>query len=180
MRKMLLTVVASSALLAFAPASALAQGRHHHHHRSHHSRFHHRTFGSAQSGTSTTPSPSAGTVQSFTGGVLTIALSNGSTVSGQVSDFTRIICLAAPSTGTQSTGSWRDHHDWSGGNDQSQGDEGSFGQSCSTSSLTTGAVVQAAELTISGAGATWNKVVLAPPASSSTTSSSTSSSSTTS
>jgi hypothetical protein len=185
MRKTLLTVVASCALLAVAPASALAHGRGHH--RSHHARAHHRTFGADQGmGQNTGTSPSAGTVQSFTGGVLTIALTNGSTVSGQVSNFTRIICLAAQPTGMQGSGSWQGgswqgHHDgwngggdnWNGGGNQGQSDndgdnDDQGSQSCDTSALTMGAVVQEAELSISGAGATWDKIVLAPTSSSST------------
>jgi hypothetical protein len=182
MRKTLLTVAASCALLAVAPAGALAHGRRHH--RSHRSRAHHRTFGADQGmGQNTGTSPSAGTVQSFTGGVLTIALTNGSTVSGQVSNFTDIVCESAQ-TGMQGTGSWQNHHDsnggggsWSGGdngagnqnqsgNDNDDDDQGS--QACDTSALTTGAVVQEAVLSISGAGATWDKVVLAPTSTSST------------
>jgi hypothetical protein len=182
MRKTLLMVVASCALLAVAPAGALAHGGRRHH--SHRSRAHRRTFGADQGmGQNTGTSPSAGTVQSFMGGVLTIAMTNGPTVSGQVSNFTDIVCESAP-TAMQGTGSWQDHHDsnggggsWSGGdsgagnqdqsgNDTDNDDQGS--QACDTSALTTGAVVQEAVLSLTGAGATWDRIVLAPTSSSST------------
>ena len=67
MRKMLTVLIASGALLAVVPATALAKhnDRRHHHH--HHARIHN------------TP---AGTVVSFTNGVLTIRANDGNTSSG--------------------------------------------------------------------------------------------------
>jgi hypothetical protein len=167
MRKLLLTVVASCALVAALPATALAHGRHH---SRHHGRLHQRTFGSSTSGTTSTPA-TAGTVQSFTNGVLTILLTNGSTVSGTVTNHTLIVCGAAANPS-----GWRDH--WRGGDDQGHGEFQNAGQSCDpTTALTNGAVVQEAELSVSSAGAVWRKVILAAPSSSSTASSASSSSS---
>ena len=169
MRKILITVAAACAVLVLAPASALAHG---HHHRGRHFRM----FGDHGSGGSQSQSP-AGTVQSFTNGVLTIALTDGSTVSGQVTDATHLICLAAEPAGQQSSGSGWQGHDgtWSdggggpnGGDDQGPGDDNQA-QSCATGNLTPGAVVKAAELRLSGAGAVWDVVVLAAPASSTPT-----------
>jgi hypothetical protein len=109
MNRMLLTT-AMSAMLAFAApgvASAHNAKRHHRAHHHHAIRATVRTFGSARppagagSTTSTpvTPAPdsgaTAGTVTSFTGGVLTITLTNGSTVSGQVTERTELHCLPA-------------------------------------------------------------------------------------
>lgn len=182
MKKLLLTVVASCALVAVMPATALAHGRHH---SRHHGRMHSRTFGSDvnQSGSSTSGSTTApataGTVQSFTNGVLTILLTNGSTVSGTVTNDTFVACQAPATSGTSGQSGWQGHDQgrWGGG-DQGQGDGDNAGQSCDpTTSLTQGAVVQEAELSLSGAGAVWRKVVLATAAASSSSSSSSSDSS---
>lgn len=108
MNRMLLTT-AMSAMLAFAaPGVASAHGAKRHHHANHHAkRATVRTFGSplppagasSTTSTSVTPTPdsgaTAGTVTSFTGGVLTITLTNGSTVSGQVTERTELHCLPA-------------------------------------------------------------------------------------
>lgn len=187
MKRFVLALGASFVLAALVPASALAQ--HRGHHRRHHARFHHvhvRNFGKS-SGSSTSTSPTAptpaGTIQSFdpTTGMLTIALTNGTTVSGLVTPDTRIIVVPPPasqssssSTGSSTTsggscGGWQGH--WSrGGFDQNQPQLGS------TSNLTAGATVLAAELRLSSAGAQWEKVVLMGTSSTSTTSPTTSSS----
>lgn len=154
MRKVVLSAVACCALIAIIPASALAHG---HHHKRHHSRIHHRTFGhdwgqSGNSGTSTSAAQNAGTVQSFTGGVLTIALTNGQTVSGDVTNDTEIECKA-PDMPTM----WSSH-DHGGDNGNDQGDDGNENANCSSADLTPGTVVHAARLRLSGAGATWDKV----------------------
>ncbi len=181
MRKIILTVVAACALVAFIPASSLAHG-HKRHHRAHHSRVHHKTFGHdwSQSGSNTTPSTSsdqnAGTVQLFMNGVLTIALNDGSTVIGNVTSDTEIECQAAEPAGMQSHdrgngdnggGDNGDNND-QGDDDQGQGDdEHNHAQNCDTSALTLGAVVHEARLKLSGAGATWDKVELVTSSSSS-------------
>lgn len=190
MRKVVLSVVACCAVIAIIPASALAHGRHHSRH--HHARVHHRTFGhdwsqsgsSGTSGTSTSSDQNAGTVTSFTGGVLTITLNNGQTVSGNVTPDTEIECRAADTS--SSMGSHDDGDPGSsGGNDQSgndqngndqgdddqgQGDDENAGQSCDSSSLTPGTVVHEASLRLSGAGASWDKVELVTASSSSSSS----------
>lgn len=193
MKKIMLAVVATCAVFAFVPASALAQrhGRHHRHH-AHHARVHHRKFGTDPSSPTTTPSsPSAGTVQSFTGGVLMIALTGGGTVSGQVTPDTEIECVAPEMSGVMGhdegdggSGSFGDDNGDQGDNDQGDNDQGDNDEddqnqaspTCDMTSLTMGAVVQEAELNISGAGAVWRKVVLATSPTSTSTSSSTSSS----
>jgi len=85
-------------------------------------------------------------VVSFTGGVLTIQLNDGSTVSGTVTNDTEIECAASGQSGE----------------DQSSGteDQGDSGSSCSTADLTPGKAVHAAELRISSTGKTWDKVEL--------------------
>jgi hypothetical protein len=180
-RKILLTVAATCAVLVLAPASALAHG-HRGHHRGHHARSHDRTFGAQ--GTSGSQSQNAGTVESFAGGVLTITLANGSTVSGQVTDATRIVCQAAQPAGMQSSErTWGDNggagagggDQGQGDDDQGQGDDDQSAQSCNTTSLATGAPVREAVLRLSGAGAVWDVVVLATPPSSSTSPTSSSS-----
>jgi hypothetical protein len=173
MRKMLLVIVASSALVALAPATALAQHRGRHHAR--HARIRHRRIGHDRATTTTpttTPSPAA-TVASYdsTTHVLTLTLAGGSTVSGTITNDTRLVCAQPPTT-MQPTGS--DH----GAQGDQGGDRGGWGGSgwgrhdrfrgrhfnrmCTTSNLTTGAPVQFADLSIGQGGANWDIVVLAP------------------
>jgi hypothetical protein len=171
MRKIVLSVVACCAVIAIAPASALAHGRHHSRH--HHARVHHRTFGhdwgqSGSSSTSTSSDQNAGTVTSFTGGVLTITLNNGQTVSGNVTGDTEIECQAADMSGSlRSHDRGDDNGDRGGDNgnnpgddDQGQGDDNNENANCSSADLTPGTVVHEARLRLSGSGATWDKVEL--------------------
>jgi hypothetical protein len=162
---MLLAVVASSALIAIAPASALAHGKHHkrHHHRSHHAKVHHRSFGGDQGGVSS-QDQNAGTVQSFSNGVLTILLNNGQTVSGQVTGDTEIKCETAEDmSGSLRTNDRRGDNGGDNGDqgdDQGQGDDDNNEAMCDSSDLTPGTVVHEAELGVSSAGAVWDKVEL--------------------
>jgi len=180
MRKIVLSVVACCALIAIAPASALAHR--HHHKRHHHARIHHRTFGHdwSQSGSSSTSMSSdqnAGTVTSFTGGVLTITLNNGQTVSGDVTGDTEIECEAADMSSSLRSHDRGDdngdHGDNNGdrgddnGNDQ--GDDDGENANCSSADLTPGTVVHEARLALTGAGAVWDKVELVTSSSTSTT-----------
>jgi hypothetical protein len=179
MRKILLSVVACCALIAFVPASALAHGHHHkRHHRAHHARV--RDFGSTSSsqssqGTSQNQDQTAGTVQSFSKGVLTIALNDGSMVSGQVTSDTEIECQAADMSsslrshdhgGDNGGGDQGDDDNGQGDDDNGQGDDDNgqgddnAGQACDLSTVPQGTVVQEAELRISSAGAVWKKVDL--------------------
>ena len=181
------TIGATVLIAAAVPASALA---HHHgrHHTRHHARF--RRFGDQTTApTSTSSSDNAGTVQSFTNGVLTIALNGGTTVAGTVTNDTELECTAMQGSdaGSQTIhddgdpGSGGDNQSsgggtqGSGGDDQASGgsdqgdDDNSQGDddqnenqssSCSTSSLTPGAVVHEATLRIGGSGAAWQKIEL--------------------
>jgi hypothetical protein len=166
MRKIMLSVVACCAVIAILPASALAHGHHHkrHHQRAHHARIHH--WGSDQ-GTGQSQAQDAGTVQSFTGGVLTIALNNGQTVSGQVTGDTELKCEAAETPGTMSSHDRRgDNGGDQGDDDQGQGDDKNA--MCGSSNLTPGTVVHEAELRVSSAGAVWDRVELVTASSTST------------
>jgi hypothetical protein len=178
MRRLFFTVVASVAVLALGSAVAVARShnRAHHHHRSHHrhARVHHHRFGTDSA---TAPSTaSAGTVTSFTGGVLTITLSDGTTVvSGKVTDATELDCeTGTPGTPSVFGGDSHDSGGLSGGdgddtNGDNNGDNNNSGvdengggdeQACTTAALTPGAVVREAELSVSSAGAIWQKVEL--------------------
>jgi hypothetical protein len=163
-------------LLAFAPAGALAR----HHHRSHHSHARIERFG--RDATSSTPTTSnstdnAGTVQSFSGGVLTIMLGDGSTVSGSVTNDTELECMAPEQSqaihedgdGGSGDQSGSDENQAQGSDDQSAGeDQGDAAEqneneaqnNCSTADLTQGTVVREAELRISSAGTVWKQVEL--------------------
>ncbi|MHB8240403.1 MAG: hypothetical protein ACYDHN_00265 [Solirubrobacteraceae bacterium] len=200
MKRTLLTAATTSMIALAAPA--LASATHHSrsacHHRTHRACEHvHRArharivvFGAAPATGTTTGAPSngpttstptssgdtAGTVASFTGGVLTITLTDGSTVSGKVTEETEIRCTTALAEGLG------EGHDGEGGEDvgedshggsgtsahaadNSQGgsDDGGDGQhgessSCTSAVLTPGAVVREAELSVSGEGAVWDHV----------------------
>ena len=207
MKRMLLTALAASMLALLAPAVATARHGHHHHARSH--KGHAKTsrlvrFGSASvlgsSGTGTTTPivkpeiEKAGTVESFTGGVLTIKLNDESKVSGKVTEETKLRCVSTtpqPSDNDDDQGGGDDqggpagdehggssdagrfgsqHGDFmahradnqSGGDDEHESDNDDENQeSCTTAALVPGAVVLAAELKLSSAGAVWEQVDLA-------------------
>jgi hypothetical protein len=137
MKRSLLTAAGMTAALALAmPGAALAHhghGRHHHKAvHAHHAKFRFVHIG-ASAGTPavtpTTPTPTpptpenAGTVASYTGGVLTLTLGDGSTVSGKVTNETRIECVKAAPTTAPPTGT----PDQSPGDDGGQGDDQSRG-----------------------------------------------------
>ena len=90
----MLIVVASGALLALVPATALAK-HNDRRHRHHHARVHHRSFGGdpGQQGNGNQAQPAA-TVVSFTNGVLTIRANDGNTASGEVTNATELRCEA--------------------------------------------------------------------------------------
>jgi hypothetical protein len=161
---------ASVVVLALAPAAAVArQHRHHHHRRSHHFRVLHERFGAltaaaatpGSSSTQQTPEPPAGTVADFSGGILTITLSDGSTVKGSVTGDTEIECRAAASSGSDDSSEGGDARDIQREGDDNQGeDAGEQSSSCGTADLAPGATVAGAQLTLSGSGAVWNQVVI--------------------
>lgn len=193
MRKMLLVVVASGAVIAVTPATALAQ-HHSRHHHVRHSRIRHRKFGhnplSTTTTTTTTPTttPSAATVTSFDPmtHVLMLTLADGTTVSGTITNATRLVCVSSsqPSGMGQGNGQgdqggdngWDGHHhgdagDWGGGdNGGGGGDQGGeeSNQMCSTANLTTGTPVLFADLSVGQGGANWDTVVLVTTPSSTT------------
>ena len=202
MKRRLLTTVGMAAALALAmPGAALAHHGHGHHHHNAGAHAHHAKFRMVHIGpmtttpppapTTTAPTPptpeNAGTVTSYTNGVLTLTLNDGSTVSGKVTNETRIRCIkATPTTppGTQ-PGAEGPGDDNGQGDDQSRGDmnqqQGDHGQGewrhgddgdddggpttepeppCDSSSLVPGAVVRAAELRIGPGGTEFESVWL--------------------
>jgi hypothetical protein len=175
MRKFLFVALLSGALAVAMPATALAR----HHHRHHHSRIRHEHFGTATSSGTTstsTSSDTAGTVTSFTGGLLTLTLNDGTTVSGMVTSATELKCEAPENEVNDNDGddsvsgdrvamddggsSGGDNSSNDGSGDDNQGEDE---QMCSTSNLTPGTVVQEAELNVSSAGAVWHEVELVTP-----------------
>src|SRR5579872_6421492 len=124
------------------------------------------------------PDETAGTVVSFTGGVLTIALKDGSTVSGKVTEATELRCRSASPApegededgqGDESSGGNGDdeggpaagmssHMDDMSGGDGGDGEDGNASQpsSCTAAAaLLPSAVVAEAELSVGAAGAVW-------------------------
>lgn len=89
------TTAAAVLAAAMLPAVASAKGHHHRHHRKGAS-AHLQSFG--PSSPTAPASDNAGTVASFTGGVLTIKLADGSTVTGKVTAATELKCAAAPAS----------------------------------------------------------------------------------
>jgi hypothetical protein len=175
MRRILFTLLASGALFAAVPAVSLAHSGHHH--RSHartvrHHRIRHEHFAGSGSSTGTTaPSQNAGTVASFTNGILTITLADGSAVKGAVTNATEMECEAAASMQTMDrgpSGDGGDNGNNSGDNGDNAGDNdngddnGDVGDDnnnmCTT--ITPGMVVREANLTLTGSGAVWDKVEL--------------------
>jgi hypothetical protein len=199
---MLIAAASSSMLALAAPGLASAAHTSKCHHHAHHacaktrhaSRARVLTFGrpspatGTPSGTTPTvssspsgPAETAGTVASFTGGVLTITLKDGSTVSGKVTETTELRCQSgAPPTeagdddqngdeasggngddgapqGGPLAGSHGDHMSGAG-----DGEDGGAGQpsTCTTAALVPGAVVAEAELSVGGSGAVWDHVDL--------------------
>ncbi|MDQ6805499.1 MAG: hypothetical protein M3065_11160 [Actinomycetota bacterium] len=188
MRRILFTVLASSVLCVTAPSLASARNHHGSHHHRSHSRIRHEHFGASSSapvttpapgGTVTTPpitTPTAGTVASFTNGVLTINLTAGGTVSGMVTASTELECSTMnPTTmqtddhggggdnsgpGNSNSGGSGDNGDDNGVNQGDDNDDQGQAQQCAITALTPGAVVLEADLAISSAGSIWNKVEL--------------------
>jgi hypothetical protein len=201
MRRRLLTAVGITALALAVPSVALAhhgRGHHHHHHKTkvHHPKFRIVHIGSPAAAPTapptttpptTPPAPeNAGSVTSYTGGVLTLTLNDGSTVSGKVTERTRIRCVkATPPMGAEpptDRGPGEDNgqgddqgrgdmsqqqgnHDsggWHGedGNDDDDGVQGAPEPPCDSSSLVTGAIVRAAELRIGPGGTEFESLLL--------------------
>jgi hypothetical protein len=201
MKRTLLAVMASSMLVFAVPAVAsAAHGKHHHGARSAHKRHgkhaHLLTFApktTAASRTTTSPTtPSTpsdetvGAVTSFTGGVLTITLNDGTVVSGKVTEQTKLECTPATpptTTGDDDQGGGDDqgsgpsgehggpsvagqtdasqHSDFQGdGGDGHDGNQSGNDESCTTAALAPPAKVREAELSLSSAGAVWEKVDL--------------------
>ena len=186
MKRILLVAVSSTALSLAAPAIASAHHhatkRHHKHHAARARVLDFRASAAPSTSSPTTPttpaSESAGKVTSFKEGVLTITLTDGTPVSGKVTEQTEIQCTpAAPVAGGE------DNEDEAG---SGEGDQGSSGEpragessrsiahaaddrgegsdegqpSCTTAALVEGASVREAELSITSAGAVWDHVDL--------------------
>jgi hypothetical protein len=168
-----ITIIASLAasLLAIALVPALASAErhhsHHHHHRGSQSRLEH-------FGTSNPAAPAgedAGTITSFTGGVLVIKLSDGSSVTGKVTTATELKCESASPAITARAADHGDGGDHGSGgevgddNGQDVGDDngtdGSDDNSaagCQMSDLSPGAMVRHAELRVGSGSATFSEV----------------------
>jgi hypothetical protein len=107
----------------------------------------------------------AGTVVSFTAGVLTVHLFNGDDVKGTVDDTTEIECEQAESTTTTPTARKADDgpgdDDDHGDDDHGDDDEDDQGQAgCDASKLVPGAVVGEAELKATAAGLVFREIEL--------------------
>jgi hypothetical protein len=179
MRRIGLIAMAFAALALAVPGAALAQGRSHHpkksHHvkRSHRVRSHTRRFVASNptAPPTITPSDNAGTVASFTNGVLTLTLNDGSTVSGKVTDATEIECQSVVTATGDARTRTADHgpggdqdggdqNDANGGGDQGEDNGGANGATCDSTALVARAVVHEADLKVDSTGATFRKIEL--------------------
>jgi len=184
MRKL---AIASLAGLLALSAPALAQARSHH--AKHHQRRHHHTHvlflhpaskGSTGTQGAGTESPqAAGSVTTFEGGVLTVTLTDGTKVTGKVTEQTEIKCEPGPETAHAADlggGDEDSHGSFSGNENQGGDDQGDDDQDngqgdddqeehgqrpqCGTSSLVEGALVHEAELRVSSSGAVFEEIEL--------------------
>jgi hypothetical protein len=174
MRRMLFTALASAALITALPAVAMARDgdgrRDEHHHRHHRAHVHHRRVRHERRGREHDFPPAkagdAGTVQSFNNGVLVITLSDGSTVSGKVTNGTELRCEAPEMStddqdpGGSDGGDRGGDHGGNGDHGDRCDDRGEDGQMCAPGALRAGALVHEAELRITTFGAFWEEVEL--------------------
>lgn len=161
MRRFTLTMATGVAALVLLPAGAMAGTHARHHQRRHH--VHHAIVHHAEDGT----------MQSFSGGVLTLALTDGTMVSGKVTDGTEVECEAADMSRLHADGDGGENGRGDNSGPGSGGDRGRGGddngdrgddngnQACMAADLVAGAAVRSAELRVSSAGAIWDKVELA-------------------
>ncbi len=167
MRRVLLLAVAALSLALAAPSGALAHHGHHGHHKHKHHKAHkakHRLKHIAAKPAHSDDPGDAGTVASFTDGVLTITLADGSTVSGKVTDRTEIDCTVAepaptPTATVSHYGGDHDDDDWRDDDHRWRhhcGDDAD----CDVSDLVPGAVVHEAELRIGPGGSEFKEIEL--------------------
>ncbi len=164
MRRILLLLTGALALALAVPGIASAHRGHAA--RSHHHRRHHHAV-KAQHTSTPSASADAGRVASFTGGVLTITLADGSTVSGKVTSDTVVDCVAGGTTSAPTAGTARDGNGDQGDRGDDQGDGGhsrcSGRSACTTADLVPGAVVHEAIVKLGADGAEFKLVLLVKP-----------------
>ena len=154
LRFLAVSAVAAIAMLVLAGPASAHHGRHNH-------RRHHRQMFDPQQGP-------AGTIASFdeTTGKLTITLSEGETITGFVTEDTRIEIAGACDHQGSSQGDQGDQ-DWQGssGGDQQLWEHWDSGQpgEATTADLKPGTEVEDAVLIVAGGKATFAKIDLAPP-----------------
>jgi hypothetical protein len=192
MRRTLFTILAGTALFVAAPAVASADnGQGHHHHKRHHqARVRHEKFvghrhasdvsggnpGDVNAGNPADANePTAGTVTSFANNVLTITLTNGNTVSGEVTNGTEVKCenpqdMANNGNNDVEHGDRVSDHGPGGGDNGDNGDRGDDNGNDNMCTITPGMSVRNAELSITGTGAFWDEVELINSSTSTTTS----------
>ncbi|HUA10776.1 MAG TPA: hypothetical protein VMA83_02085 [Solirubrobacteraceae bacterium] len=155
--------------IAAASASASHEHAKYRHATSHRKDRHRRRHAAA-----VTTGQATSTVTSYSEGVLLITLTSGQTVSGSVGDHTLILCPAKtgseePKTKEGSDHGWSEHHGpsgphgWWGGphGGPSRGWHGPHLERCATSSLTAGAKLAYAQLSVGSSGAVWSLIILA-------------------
>lgn len=126
MKRIMITLLASGAALGAVPTAALAHHHHHHRMRSRLERFGRAAAAQPNFTSNSAPSGTAGTVVSFSGGVLTIMLNDHSTVSGTVANKTELECTSSSSSSSASdAGQTREDGGQRGSDGSSDGNDGS-------------------------------------------------------
>jgi hypothetical protein len=178
-----ITIIASLAasLLAIALVPTIASAERHHSHHRHHrgtqSRLEH--FGT--SNPAAPASGDAGTITSFTGGVLMIKLTDGSSVTGKVTSATELKCESASPAITaraadhgdggdrgsggdvgddngQDLGDISEHSGEGSDEDSAEGSDDNSAASCQMTDLSPGTAVRHAELRVGSGSASFSEV----------------------
>ena len=183
MRRILYTILASTALCVAVPAVALAHDGHSGHHHKRHHHFRHEKFVGHRHDRAFGNDMIAGTVTSFANNELTITLNNGNTVSGLVTDNTEVKCENPEDNNDNGDNDVEhgdrvaDHGPGGGDNGGDNGDRGddngdrgddNANNNNNMCTITPGMGVRDAELRVDGAGAVWDEVELVSSTSSST------------
>lgn len=171
MKRALLTIMTSTALLAAMPALALARHDEHHKRHHHHARIRRDRVGRDSTTGVNDGRQDAGTVTSFRGGTLVITLADGSTLSGAVTNATELRCDGRQGDEMQTDDRGQGTDGGPGSGDRGQGDNGDQGDDRGPGDdqggdgrmcpVMPGMIVREAELTISSAGAIWDEVEFA-------------------
>ena len=102
----------------------------------------------------------AGTIETFTGGALTVRLAGGGTLTATVTPDTEIECEHTPATAASGDDEGDDGEHEHGNHDDGDDDHGDDEDTCGGVELTAGRKVDEGELKTADGGAVWEKLEL--------------------